>query len=89
VDCGPGNLQCIYNSAYSGFSIKLNVSALLLEVSRQFSARYTASMVPNTAQILQFTLCDLWSRPYTMYLQLLLFKLQYSAERISAAIADM
>jgi hypothetical protein len=89
VDCGPGNLQCIYSSAYSGFSIQLNVSALLLEVSRQFSARYTASMVPNTAQILQFTLCELWSRPYTMWLQLRLFRLQYSAERICAAVGDI
>jgi hypothetical protein len=89
VNCGPGHIQCIYSSAYSGFSIQLNVSALLLKVSRQFNARYTVNLVPHKAHVLQYTLCDLWSRPYTMYLQLLLFKLQYSAERTSAAIGDM
>jgi hypothetical protein len=89
VKLGPGHIQCIYSSAYSVFSIKLNVSALLLEISRQFNARYTVNLVPHKAHMLQYTLSDMWSQPYTMYLQLLLFKLQYSAERISAAIGDM
>jgi hypothetical protein len=62
VHCGPGHIQCSYSSAYTGFNIQLNVSALLLEISRQFYERYTANMVPNTAHILQFTLCELWSR---------------------------
>jgi hypothetical protein len=62
VDCGPGHIQCSYSSAYTGFNIQLNVSALLLEISRQFNERYTANMVPNTAHILKFTLCELWSR---------------------------
>jgi hypothetical protein len=88
-DCGPGHIQCIYSSAYSVFSIKLNVSALLLEISRQFNARYTVNLVTHKAHMLQYTLSDMWSQPYTMNLQLLLFKLQYSAERISAAIGDM
>jgi hypothetical protein len=66
VNCDPGHIKCIYSSAYSGFNIQLNASALILEICRQFNVRYTAYIVPNTAHILQFTLCDLWSRPYTM-----------------------
>jgi hypothetical protein len=89
VNCGPGHIQCIYSSAYSDFNVHLNVSALLLEISRQFNARYTANLVPNTAHILRFTLCELWSRTYRMYLQLHIFRLQYSFERICAAIVHI
>jgi hypothetical protein len=89
VNCGPGHIQCIYISAHSVFSIQLNVSALLLEISRQFNERYTAIMVPNTAHNLQFTQCVLWSRTYRTYLQLLIFRPQYSTERICAAIGDI
>jgi hypothetical protein len=85
VYCGPGHIQCIYNSIYSDFNIHLNVSALLLYISRQFNARYTAFLAPNTAHILQFTLCDLWSRPYTKYFQHRIFRFQYSAEGSSPA----
>jgi hypothetical protein len=60
-----------------------------LEVSRQFTARYTANLVPNTAHILPFTLYELWSRLYTKYLQLRIYKLQYSAAGIIAAIVDI
>jgi hypothetical protein len=45
--------------------------------------------MPNTAHILQFTLCELWSRPYTKYLQLRIFRPQYSAEGRSPAIGDI
>jgi hypothetical protein len=89
VNCGPGHMQCIYSSAYSGFNIQLNASALILEICRQFNVRYTAYIVPNTAHILQFTLSELWTRTYTMYLQLHIFRIQYSAERISAVIGDI
>jgi hypothetical protein len=89
VDCGPGHIQCIYSSAYSDFYVHLNESALLLEISRQFNARYTANLVPNTAHILRVTLCVLWSRTYTMHLQLRTFRLQYSSERICAAIVHI
>jgi hypothetical protein len=89
VDCGPGQIQCIYSSEYSGFNIQLNVSALILVISRQFNERYTAILVPNTAHLIQFTLCDLWSRTYTTYLQLLIFRPQYSTKRICAAIGDI
>jgi hypothetical protein len=70
-------------------NIQLNVSALLLQISRQFDVRYTAKLLPNTAHIVQFTLCDLWSRPYTKYLQLRIFRLQYWTDRICAANGDM
>jgi hypothetical protein len=86
VNCGLGHIQCIYSSIYLDFNIHLNVSALLLEISRQFNARYTAFFVPNTAHIVQFTLCELWSRPYTKYFPQRIVRLQYSAEGSSPAI---
>jgi hypothetical protein len=89
VNCGPGHIQCSYISAYSVFSMQLNVSALLLEISSHFDARCTANWEPNTAHILQFTLCELWYRTYTMHLQLRIIRLQYSTERICAAIGDI
>jgi hypothetical protein len=58
LKCGPWHIQCKYSSAYSGFNIQLRVSALILELCRQFNAPYTANIVPNTAHILQITLCD-------------------------------
>jgi hypothetical protein len=70
VNCGPSHIQCNYSTAYSGFNIQLNVSALKLEISRQFNERNTANLVPNIAHILQFSLCEQWSRTYTMHLQL-------------------
>jgi hypothetical protein len=89
LNCGPGHIQCIYSSAYSGFNIHLNVSALLLEISRQFNARYTANFESNTAHNLPLTLCELWSRLYTKHLQLRIFMLQYSAVGICAAIGNI
>jgi hypothetical protein len=65
------------------------VSALLLEISRQFNSRHTANLVPNTAHILRFTLCVLWSRTYTIHLQLRTFRRQYSSERICAAMGNI
>jgi hypothetical protein len=89
LHCGPGDIQCTYSSTYSGFNIQLNISALLLEICRQFNVSYTANMVPNTAHIVHFALSELWFRTYTMFLQLHIFRIQYSAERISAVIGDM
>jgi ribosomal protein S27E len=89
VNCGPGHIQCIYSSAYSDFNIHLNVSALLLEISLQFKARYTANFEPNTAHTVPFALCELWSRTYTMHLQHRIFRLHYSAVGICAAIVDI
>jgi hypothetical protein len=89
VNCGPGHIQCTYSSTHSGFNIQLNTSALLLEIYRRFNGRYTASLVTNTAHILQLSLCEQWSRTYTMYLQLRIFRPDYSTERICAAIGDI
>jgi hypothetical protein len=86
VNSGPAHIQSIYSSAYSDFDIQLNVSALLLQISRQCYARYTANQEPNEAHILQFVLCELWSLPYTRYLHLSIFRLQYSTEVGSPAV---
>jgi hypothetical protein len=67
----------------------VNQYALLLEISRNFDVRHTANLVPNTAPFIQFTQCELWSRPYTMHLQLHIFRLQYSFERICPAIVHI
>jgi hypothetical protein len=63
VDSGPGHIQCIYSSTYSGINIHLTVSVLLLEIYRQFNARYPAMFASSAAHIHQLTLCELWSRP--------------------------
>jgi hypothetical protein len=89
VNCGPGHIQCTYSSAYLGFNIQMKVAPLLLEVFRQFNARYTAFLVPNTEHFVQIPLRELWSRLYTKYLQLRIYKLQYSAAGIIAAIVDI
>jgi hypothetical protein len=86
LNCGPGHIQCTYSSSLSGHNIQLNVSALQLEIFRHFDARYTANLVSNTAHIVQFSLCELWSRPYTKYFQHRIFTLQYSAVGSSPAI---
>jgi hypothetical protein len=62
---------------------------LLLDICRQLNARYTANLVPNAAHIVQFTLCELYSRTYTMHLELHIFRLKYSTEHICAAIGDI
>jgi hypothetical protein len=59
LNCGPGHIQCNYSSTYSGFNIQLIPPALLLDICRDLDARYTANLVPNTALVIQFTLCDL------------------------------
>jgi hypothetical protein len=89
VYCGPGHIQCIYCSAYSGVNNQLNVSALLLEICRQFNAPYTANLVPNIVHMLRFTQCEPWSWTYTMLLPLRIFSHQCSSERICAAIWDI
>jgi hypothetical protein len=89
VNCGPGHIQGNYCSAYSGLNIQLNISALLLEISRICKARHTANVVPNTAHTIPFRLCELWFRPYTMKWQPRIFSLQYSTERICAAVGDI
>jgi hypothetical protein len=89
VNSGAARIQCIYSSAYSILNIRLNVPALLLEICRYLHACYTANFVPNTEPILRFALCELWSRPYTLYFQQRIFGLQYSAVAICAAIVHI
>jgi hypothetical protein len=89
VNSGAARMQSTYSTAYSGFNIRLNLSALLLEIIRHVYARYNAFLVPNTTHIVKFTLCELWSRTYTMHLQVHIFRLQYSFERICNAIAHI
>jgi hypothetical protein len=89
VNSGPAHIQNIYSSAYSDFNIQVNVSALLMEISRKFHESYTAIWVPNSAHNRQFTQCVLWSRTYTKYLQLRIYMLQYTAIGICAAIVDI
>jgi hypothetical protein len=88
VNCGPGNIQFIHISSYSGNNIQVKVSALLLDIFQHFDARYTANLAYIT-HTLQLTLCELWSRSHTKHLHLRIFRLQYSSERICAAIADI
>jgi hypothetical protein len=89
LNCCPVHIQCNYSTTFSGFNIQLNLSAVLLEMIEHVDARYTANWVTNTAHVLRFTLCVLWSLTYTMYLQLRIFTPEYSTERICAAIGDI
>jgi predicted RNA-binding Zn-ribbon protein involved in translation (DUF1610 family) len=89
VYCGPGHIQSIYSSAYSDFNMQLNVSALLMDISRQFNESITEIWVPNTAHNRRFTQCVLWTRTQTKYVQLRIFRLQYSNEGSSPAIGDI
>jgi hypothetical protein len=89
VNYGPGHIQRIFHTAYLGFNIQLKVAPRQFEVSERFNGRYTANLVPNSAHTLPLSLCELWSRSYTMHLQLRIFRLQYSAVGISAAIVHI
>jgi hypothetical protein len=88
MNCVPGHTQCIPSSIYSDFNIRSNATALLFEII-DYGARYTANLEPNIAHMLRFTLCELCSRKYTMYLQLRIYRPQYSTERSCAAIGDI
>jgi hypothetical protein len=89
VTCGPGHIQSIFSTAYLGFNIQLKVAPLLFDVSRRFNERNTANLVTITAHILQLSECKQWSRTYTMYLQLRIFRLQYSAVGICDAVVEI
>jgi hypothetical protein len=89
VNCGPGHIQSIFRNAYLGFNIQLKVAPRQFEVPERFNGRYTANIVPNTEPILRFALRELWSRTYRMHVQLRIFRLQCSSERICAATGDI
>jgi hypothetical protein len=89
MNCGPGHMQCIYSSAYTGHNIQLNLTAQLLEICRHLDARYAATLMGYIAHTLQFTFCELWSRTYTKHLRLRMFRIQYSTVDICIAIVDI
>jgi hypothetical protein len=89
VNYGRGHMQSIFRTAYLGFNIQLKVAPRQFQVSERFNVRYTANLVPNTVHIVQLSLCELWSRSYTMHLLLRIFRLQYSAVGICAAIVHI
>jgi hypothetical protein len=89
VYCGPGHVQSIFRAAHLGFNIQLKVAPRQFQVSERFNGLYAANLVPNTAHILQLSLCELWSRSYTMHLLRRIFRLQYSAVGICAAIVHI
>jgi hypothetical protein len=62
---------------------------MLLKICLYLHACYTANFVSNTDPVLRIALCVLWSRTYTIHLQLRTFRLQYSSERICAAIGNI
>jgi hypothetical protein len=64
------------------------ICAAIVDITT-INARYTANLVPNTAHIHHLLLCDLWSRTYTIYLQLRIFRLQYSGVGICSAIVHI
>jgi hypothetical protein len=81
----PDQIQYKYISWYSGFNIQLNVSPLQLVVYRLIDACYTPHLLPNKARVLLCTLCQLWSRTNKIFLHFLIFRLQYSIERITSS----
>jgi hypothetical protein len=89
VTSGPCQIICNCTFVYLGISIQLNVSPLPMVICRQFDARYFPHLLSNTAHVLLFMQCQLWTRSNTMLLQFCIFRPQYSFERISAAIGDM
>jgi hypothetical protein len=89
VNYGPGQIKYIYISCYSGINIQFNMSSSILVIYRQFNARCTPHLLPNAGHKIRFTPCLFWTREIPIYLHFLLFRLQYSIERISAAIGDI
>jgi hypothetical protein len=82
-------MQYSYNSSSSGCNNPLNVNPTMLVILLQFNARYTPHLQPNSAQILEITLCQIWSRPNPIYLLFFLCRHQHSIECISAAIGGL
>jgi hypothetical protein len=89
VNSGPRQIQCNYISCYSVFNIQLIVSPLVLLVYRHIDACYAPHLLQNKASIILPSLCQLWSQSNIIYLHFLLFRHQYSNERIPADIGEM
>jgi hypothetical protein len=89
VNAGPCQIPCNCSFAYSGLIIQLNVSPLLLVICPQFDARCIPHLLLNTAHIVRFALCQMWSLSNTALLQFRRFYLKYSIECISVSIPDI
>jgi hypothetical protein len=58
VDCGPGHIQYIYSSTYTGFNIQLNVAVLLLEIPRQCNMQLHCKLCAKySAQPPEYAMC--------------------------------
>jgi hypothetical protein len=89
VNCGPGHIQGIYSSAYWGFNYSaVGFCAAMVDITWIQCALYCKLCAKYSAQPL-FTLCELWCRPYTMHLQLRIFRLHYSSQGRSPAIGGI
>jgi hypothetical protein len=73
----------------SVLNIQLNVSPFLSQICRQFCVRYTLCLLPNAAAIGRFVLFQLRSHSNPRELQFCIYRLEYSLERISAAVIYM
>jgi hypothetical protein len=79
VKSGPSQIEYYYSSSYAAFNNQLNV----------YPRRNNPHFLPNEGQNIRITLCQLRSRSNPVYLQFLIFRLQYSIERIFDDIGDM
>jgi hypothetical protein len=89
VNCGPGHIQCIYSSTNSvtQYSTEricaaiVDITTIQCMLNYKHGAKYSAHP--------PVTLHELWFQPYTKYLQLRIFRLQYSTVGICAGIVDI
>jgi hypothetical protein len=96
VNSGPFQILCNSSIPYLGLSIQLNVSPIPLEICRPLDESCTPLdesctplLLPNTAHVILFTLCQLWSRSSRTLSQICIYGHEYSIERTSVSIRDM
>jgi hypothetical protein len=89
LNTGPSQIQYNYSPCHSALNIQMNVCPLILMICRQFNEHYNPHLLPNTGHNIGFTLCQLWSRSNPIQLHFLIFRHQYSNERIPADIGEM
>jgi hypothetical protein len=80
--CYVNSVPCqIYHNCRFGDSagnIQLDVPPFPLEICREFGAGHAPHLLPDTAHVLLFTLCQLWSGSNPMLLQVCIFMFQLS-----------
>jgi hypothetical protein len=89
VNSGPCQILCNSSIPYIGLSIQLNVSPIPREICRPLDESCTPRLLPNTAHVILFTLCQLWSRSSRTLSQIGIYGHEYSIERTSVSIGDM